>query len=171
MVETSGLENRRGLYVRRGFESLPFRHFRSMAVIKIERAAKKDAPYIKEKLKNYILDAEGASWKQFFVAKNNGKTMAFGRIIDHGGYFEIASLGVDYYHRKKGIGTKMLSFLIEEAKRLNPKKAIYGVTHRPGFLLKLGFKEIKKAPEALEYKKYHKCILPPSKIKIMRVVS
>jgi len=139
--------------------------------IEIQRAAEADAPYIEEKLKKYILDKDGANWKQFFVAKNSGKIVAFGRIIEHDEYFEIASLGVDYRHRKKGIGVKLLSFLIEEAKRLNPKKAIYGVTHRPGFLKKAGFKEIEKGPEALEYKKYNKCILPPSKIEIMRVVS
>jgi len=143
----------------------------TMKEIEIQRAVEADAPYIEEKLKKYILDKDGANWKQFFVAKNNGKIVAFGRIIEHDEYFEIASLGVDYYHRKKGIGVKLLSFLIEEAKRLNPKKAIYGVTHRPGFLKKAGFKEIEKGPEALEYKKYNKCILPPSKIEIMRVVS
>ena len=139
--------------------------------IEIQRAAEEDAPYIEEKLKKYILSDDGANWKQFFITKNNGKIVAFGRIIEYDEYFEIASLGVDYYHRKKGIGIKLLSFLIEEAKRLNPKKAIYGVTHRPGFLKKAGFKEIEKGPKALEYKKYNKCILPPSKIKIMRVVS
>ena len=142
-----------------------------MKEIEIQRAAEKDAPYIEEKLKKYILDDDGANWKQFFAAKNNGKIVAFGRIIEHNEYFEIASLGVDYYYRKKGIGVKLLLFLIEEAKRLNPKKAIYGVTHRPGFLKKVGFKKIEKGPEALEYKKYNKCILPPSKIEIMRVVS
>ena len=142
-----------------------------MKEIEIQRAAEEDAPYIEEKLKKYILDDDGANWKQFFAAKNNGKIVAFSRIIEHDKYFEIASLGVDYCHRKKGIGVKLLLFLIEEAKRLNPKKAIYGVTHRPEFLKKAGFKEIEKGPEALEYKKYNKCILPPSKIKIMRIVS
>ena len=82
-----------------------------MGEIKIERAKKEDWPYIQEKLKKYILDATDANWQQFFVAKNNDKTVAFGRIKDYGECFEIASLGVDYYHRGKGIGSKMILFL------------------------------------------------------------
>ena len=140
-----------------------------MENIRIQRAEQADWPYLKEKLHKYMLDAVGADWRKFFITKHNGKTVAFGRIIDHGDYFEIASLGVDYYHRGKGAGSRLLSFLVEEAKRLDPQKAIYGVTHRPGFVEKAGFKEIANAPEALEYKK-SKC-LDPSKIKIMKVGS
>ena len=138
-----------------------------MQNLEIQRAKEEDSPYIKEKLKKYILDDSDADWRQFFVAKAGSKTLAFARIIDYGDYFELASLGVDYYHRKRGIGRKMLLFLIEEARRLNPQKLIYGVTHRPHFLQPAGFKEVSAAPEALEYKKYNKCKLDPSKIKIM----
>ncbi len=134
----------------------------------ITKATEADAPYIAEKIKNYLLDSTNANWRQFFVAKRNNKTVAFGRTIDHGDFFEVASLGVDYYHRKQGTGLKMLLFLVEEAKRLNPQKAIYGVTHRPGFLKRAGFKEaLEQIPQPLEYKKQHKC-KDPSKIKIMR---
>lgn len=109
-----------------------------MQDLKIQRAKEEDFPYIKEKLKNYLLDATNVNWQQFFVAKTNGRTVAFARIIDHGHYFELASLGVDYYYRRKGIGTKMLLFLIEEARRIDKDRPIYGVTHRPGFLKKAG---------------------------------
>ena len=139
--------------------------------ITICRAQETDAPYIKEKLQKYILDSTNASWEQFFVTKNGGKTVAFGRIIDHGDFFEVASLGTDYYHRGKGIGTKMLLFLAEEAKRLDRQKPVYLVTHRPTFCQRAGFKKVTKAPEALKYKKYSKCILPPPKIKIMKLTS
>ncbi|MFC1480152.1 GNAT family N-acetyltransferase [Candidatus Omnitrophota bacterium] len=132
----------------------------------IHRAELEDWPYIKEKLHNYILDKNEADWQKFFVAKNGSKVVAFGRIINHGDYFEIGSLGVDYYHRGKGIGIQLLSFLVKEARKLDPQKAIYGVTHRPGFVEKAGFVEISNAPEALELKKSN-CI-DPSKVKIMR---
>ncbi|MEA3489392.1 MAG: GNAT family N-acetyltransferase [Candidatus Omnitrophota bacterium] len=135
--------------------------------ITIQPAEKKDWPYIREKLQKYILDADGATWQKFFVAKNCGRTVAFGRIIDHGGYFEIGSLGVDYYHRRKGLGIKLLKFLVEEAKRLDGRKEIYGVTHRPEFVRKAGFEEIASGPEALEHKKRHKC-KDPSRISIMK---
>jgi len=135
----------------------------------IQHAEEKDQPYIDEKLKKYLLDAEDAEWCRFFVAKHEGRTVAFGRVVDHGGYFEVASLGVDYYFRKKGIGNKMLLFLVGEAKRIDPEKDMYGVTHRPGFLVKAGFEEIPEGPETLEYKRHHKCKLDASKIKIMKL--
>jgi len=138
--------------------------------VTITKAKKEDAAYIREKLKKYLLDSTDADWDQFFVVKSKGKTVAFGRVIDHGDYFELASLGVDYYHRGKGIGKSITSFLIEEARRKDPARPIYLVTHRPGFFKKLGFDEVIKAPSALEYKRDNKCRLHPSRIKIMRLI-
>ena len=139
-----------------------------MCSLKILRARESDASYIEEKLKKYLLDSTDASWDKFFIAQENNKTVAFGRIIDHGECLEIASLGVDYYYRKKGIGLKMLFFLVEEAKRRDPKKPIYGLTHRPVFLKKAGFKEVAIGPQALVYKRRYKCVLDVSKNKIMK---
>ena len=142
-----------------------------MKEIEIERAKEKDWSYIQEKLKKYILDSTDGNWKQFFVAKNSGKTVAFGRIKDHKEYFEIASLGVDYYHRGKGIGTKILLLLTEKAKRQNPEKPIYAISHKPAFLKKAGFGEIASAPGALEYKKKTICKLDPANSRIMKLKS
>ena len=136
--------------------------------IEICRAKQKDMPYIKEKIQKYVLDADSSDFRQFFVVKNNAITVAFGRIIDHGEYFELASLGVDYYHRKKGFGTKLLRFLIEQARNMNSQKPIYGVTHRPEFLRNSGFEEINIYPKALSYKKNYMCKLDESRIKIMQ---
>jgi N-acetylglutamate synthase-like GNAT family acetyltransferase len=141
-----------------------------LADITIQRAELKDWPYIKEKLMKYALDSNNASYEQFFTAKLDDKTVGFGRIINRHGVSELASLGVDYYCRKAGIGKALLKFLIEKAKQVYPNNPIYGVTHRPGFLASFGFKEVEDAPEALKHKKYHECILNPSKIKIMRLV-
>ncbi|MFH1646054.1 MAG: GNAT family N-acetyltransferase [Candidatus Omnitrophota bacterium] len=138
-----------------------------MANIVITRAAKEDAPYIEEKLKNYLLDAADARWQDFFVLKADGKTVSFARILDRGDYVEIASLGVDYYHRDKGYGVMMLKFIAEEAKKQFPSKKIYGVTHRPGFLKKIGFVESEEEPEELKIKQDNS--KDPSKVKIMRL--
>lgn len=137
-----------------------------MEEARIQKAEEKDWPYIKEKLENYLLDADNADWTQFYVVRLGSKTAAFARIIDRGEVFELASLGVDYYHRKKGIGIMLLKFIIKEAKRIDPSKPIYGVTHRPGFLLKAGFVEAPSAPLVLEEKRQTKCKYP-SKVKIM----
>ncbi|MDP8292679.1 MAG: GNAT family N-acetyltransferase [Candidatus Orphnella occulta] len=141
-----------------------------MADIKIEKAQECDWPYIKEKLKKYVLDGTDAQWHQFFVAKFDGKTVGFARIIERGNAIEIASVGVDYYQRKKGVGKNLLKFLIEKAKELYPNKPIFGVTHRPGFLAPFGFKEVEDAPEVFKHKKSHGCVLHHSKIKIMRLM-
>lgn len=138
-----------------------------MAEIIIKKAEETDWPYIQEKMGKYLLDADNARWQDFFVVKNSGKTVAFARIIDHGEYVELASIGVDYYHRTEGHGVRLLSFLTKEATRLHPGKDIYGVTHRPGFVRKGGFEAVETAPEALEYKKNHKC-KDPSRITIMK---
>jgi len=135
--------------------------------VKIQKAKQEDWPYIQEKLKNYLLDATDATWQQFFVLKNGEKIVAFARIKDHGEYFELASLGVDYYHRKKGYGTKMLEFIIQEAKSMDPNKPIYGVTHKTEWFESFGFQEADTYPEYLDHKKNHVCTYP-YKIKIMR---
>jgi N-acetylglutamate synthase-like GNAT family acetyltransferase len=137
--------------------------------ISITKAQETDWPYIREKLEKYALDNHDAQWHHFFSAKTDDKIVGFARIIDRIDYVELASLGVDYYYRSRGIGKKLLEFLISEAKRVYPGKPIYGVTHRPGFLSLFGFKEVEEAPPELKYKKYNECILEPSKIKIMRL--
>ena len=142
-----------------------------MEELRIQKAEESDFPYIRGKLRKYILDAENASWEQFFVAKKADKTVAFGRIIDHDTYFEIASLGVDYYHRKKGIGRELLHFLIEEAKKRDRAKPIYIVSHAPDFFRKVGFEEVLDAPKELEEKKRKQCILKPAQSRIMKLVS
>lgn len=137
--------------------------------IEIRRAEAEDTSFIEERLKKYILDSTRIDWAQFFVGRVKNKTVAFGRIIDHGDFFEIASLGVDYYHRRKGIGRRMLSFLVQEARRRNACKPIYGVTHIEQFLTKCGFIPVKNGyPDYLDYKRKHICKLDESKLKIMK---
>ena len=89
--------------------------------------------------------------------------------LDHGDSFEIASLGVDYYHRKEGIGKEMLSFLIRQAKKIDAGKPIYGITHVPDFTGSCGFVEVTgDYPEYLAHKRKHGCHLDRSRIKIVK---
>ena len=139
-----------------------------MQEIKFDKVKQKDRSYIEEKLKKYVLDSTNLDWKDFFVARNKNKPVAFGRIVDHGDFFEIASLGVDYYYRKKGVGRKILQFLAKEARGRNQGKPIYIVTDKPDFFKKIGFKERDIYPAYLGYKRHCKCISHASKIKIMK---
>jgi len=136
---------------------------------KIAKAKKKDFPYIREKLRKYLLDSTNVHWAQFFVVKIRDTVVSFGRIIDHGHFFEIASLGVDYYHRKKGVGKKMLAYLVQEARRLDGQKPIYGVTHVERFVGTCGFVRVESNyPDYLEYKRKYMCRLDESRISIMK---
>ncbi|MFC1594179.1 GNAT family N-acetyltransferase [Candidatus Omnitrophota bacterium] len=128
--------------------------------VKIYKARESDWPYIQEKLQKYLLDATDADWKDFFVLKKGERTVAFARILDHAEYFELASLGVDYYYRKKGFGKRMLEFLIQEARSMDSGKPIYGVTHLPVLLKKVGFQEVNSYPENLDHKKNNICKYP-----------
>jgi len=141
--------------------------------IEIKKATKRDMPYIREKIRKYWLDGKRLSADQFFVAKvvkKRNRIAAFGRIIDHGDFFELASLGVDFYYRGHGRANKMMNFMIKEAKRKDRKKEVFGVTHIPKFISKFGFKEVKSFPEKLEHKRKKGCKLSPSKIKIMKLM-
>lgn len=137
--------------------------------IEIKKAKQGDFSYIQEKIKKYLLDSSNIDWRQFFVGKTEDAIVAFGRIIDHGGFFEIASLGVDYYHRKKGLGKMMLSFLVQEARGSNLQKPIYGVTHVSDFVASCGFvRADNDYPAYLDYKRNNLCRLEPSRICIMK---
>ncbi len=137
--------------------------------IKIHRAKKSDLAYIQEKLKNYLLDFTKIDWRQFFVARWQDKVIAFGRIIDHGEFFEIASLGVDYYHRRKGLGRKMLAFLVRKAKNTDGQKPIYGVTHVERFVVSCGFMLVKdNYPAYLDHKRKYICHLGQSRISVVK---
>lgn len=137
--------------------------------IQIRKAETKDLPFIEEKLKNYILDSTAIDWTQFFAARIKDKTVAFGRIIDHGDSFEIASLGVDYYHRKRGIGRKITSFLVQEIRKRDPQKPIYGVTHLKQFLVGCGFTQVEdNYPDYLDHKRKHICKLDESRFTVMK---
>jgi len=129
---------------------------------------KENIPYIEEKLKKYALDSTDIDWQQFFVAKLENKCVAFGRIIDHGEYFELASLGVDWYHRKKGIGAKMFRFLIGQTTARDKTKPIYIVTHRHNYFSKFGFRDVAVFPDYLGCKRTNKCLLDPSKLHVMK---
>lgn len=137
--------------------------------IEISKAKKKDSFYVQEMIKKYLLDSTNVNWRQFFLARAQDRIVSFGRIVDHGDFFEIASLGVDYYHRRKGIGRTMLIFLIQEASRKNAQKPIYGVTHLERFLASCGFVQVKdNYPVSLDYKRKYICRLDESRISIMK---
>jgi len=139
-----------------------------MGELKFCKAQKQDWPYIQEKIKKYMLDGTDASYDQFYIAKLGDKTVAFGKIFDRGDFFEIGTLGVDYYHRGKNIGVKLLDFIISEVRKIDASKDIYGVTHVPWFPAKSGFKEVSQWPDFIEEKIEKVFSIDRSKITVMK---
>ena len=140
-----------------------------MNTIAIQSAGPEDLAYIKEKIRKYLLDDTDIQLEHFCVAKKKGKTIGFGRLLDHGDFFELASLGVDYYYRKKGIGTQLTQFFIDAVRNQQADKPMYLVTHVPEYFNRFGFREVKAYPHYLR-KKRNACRLDRSKITIMRFV-
>lgn len=71
---------------------------------------------------------------------------------------EIKSLAVSENHQRKGIGIKIVNYLLNESKELKLKK-VFALTYVPNFFLKLGFKKIDK--NKLPQKIWSDCINCP----------
>lgn len=76
---------------------------------------------------------------------------------------------MDYYQRKKGIGTKILQFLLEETNKCDANKDVYIVTYIPDFFKRCGLEEVVECPAYLKQKRESKCHLDKSRISIMKV--
>jgi amino-acid N-acetyltransferase len=57
---------------------------------------------------------------------------------------EIKSLAVDEHHKSRGVGSMLVTAAVEQAKRLGLSK-VFGLTLKPQFFEKLGFKVIDKS--------------------------
>lgn len=71
---------------------------------------------------------------------------------------EIKSLAVKRNRHGKGIGSKLITTCIKEAKELGTKK-LFVLTYKPGFFRKFGFKKIKHS--SLPHKIWAECINCP----------
>ncbi|HON55636.1 MAG TPA: N-acetyltransferase [bacterium] len=71
---------------------------------------------------------------------------------------EVRSLATRQDYQHHGLGKKIISYLIKEAKKIGIKK-IFALTYKPGFFEKCGFKIINK--DALPKKVWTECIKCP----------
>ncbi|MDD5405882.1 MAG: N-acetyltransferase [Sulfurovaceae bacterium] len=70
---------------------------------------------------------------------------------------EIRSLIVHPNYKGQGIGAKMVSFCLDEARNIGVEQDVLALTYAPNFFEKLGFIEIKKE-EIPEHKIWADCI-------------
>ena len=110
-------------------------------------ASEKDFPVIERLAKNFDLDREDATWKQFVVAKNDNDVIGLGRLRTYPECTEIATVGVIPDERNKGVG----SAIVKELVRMAPSE-IFVTCVIPSFFQKLGFETVKHYPPVLQKK-------------------
>lgn len=117
-------------------------------------ASQNDMPIIEHLAKELDLDRENMDYNQFTIVKKDDKIIGFGRLREYKAtnnqpedYFEIATVGVIYEERKKGIG----SLIIKELIRKGPSE-IFITCVIPDFFKKLGFYLVKQYPSVLQKK-------------------
>lgn len=126
--------------------------WKNMTEILIRKARKKDLLSIQRLLSTYFLDMEELEPEDFILAENEGRVIgcaALIRGISRGKRFlELHSIAVHPNFRGKGIGTRLMEYIINTIEgntirdrdtngSLNPE--LYVRTTAPDFFEKLGF--------------------------------
>ncbi|NQU73980.1 MAG: N-acetyltransferase, partial [Candidatus Omnitrophica bacterium] len=92
----------------------------------------------------------------FFVFEHKGKVVGCAALhVCWQDLGEVKSLAVLNTRQHKGIGKKLLSACLKEAKRLGLKK-IFALTYKPSYFEQFGFREIEK--KNLPHKIWVDCI-------------
>jgi N-acetylglutamate synthase-like GNAT family acetyltransferase len=110
-------------------------------------AAEQDMPIIEKFAQKLDLDCENFHYKEFIKAQKEGQLIGFGRLRKYSNCTELATLGVLLTERKKGVGSAIVSKLIE----IGPKE-IFVTCVIPDFFKKVGFIQVKEYPAVLQKK-------------------
>ena len=94
--------------------------------------------------------------RDFWVYVEDGKIFGCAALhVSWEDLAEVKSLAVEESKQSKGIGRRLLSTCLEEAKNLKIKK-VFALTFKPEFFKKYGFKKIDKSK--LPHKIWSECI-------------
>lgn len=94
--------------------------------------------------------------REFYVVIQGDKVIACGALhISWEDLAEVKSMAVAPEFVRKGLGKKLLTKLLIEAKQLGVQK-VFALTYKPKFFVKLGFRRIKK--DLLPHKVWTECI-------------
>lgn len=118
-----------------------------MTEIQIRKAEKKDLLSIQRLLSTYFLDMENLGPEDFILAEMGGKITGCAAPVrgTYGdrNFLEIHSIAVHPNFRGKGIGKRLIDYIINTLKDPdnsdNPVCELYVRTGSPGFFEKLGF--------------------------------
>jgi amino-acid N-acetyltransferase len=91
----------------------------------------------------------------FFVVETDGQVVGCCALeVIWSDLAEIKSLAVDEHHKGSGVGTMLVTAAVDEARRLGLPR-VFGLTLKPQFFEKLGFKVIDK--DSLPMKVWSDC--------------
>lgn len=94
--------------------------------------------------------------RNYVVAEDHGKVVGCSTLeITWDALAEIRSLAIKEGHQGKGIGSKLVDLLMQDAKGLGVKK-VFALTYKPKFFERFGFKVIDK--QSLPHKVWTICL-------------
>lgn len=136
-----------------------------MTEIIIRKAEKKDLPAIQRLLSTYFLDMEELEPEDFVLAEKEGKVIGCATLIrdtlNEITFLELHSIAVHPNFRGKGIGTRLMEYLINTIVSSEMPGALvcelYVRTTAPGFFEKLGFMTLQDAEKLLLWEDCRKC--------------
>ncbi|AKB73359.1 GCN5-related N-acetyltransferase [Methanosarcina lacustris Z-7289] len=136
-----------------------------MTEILIRNAEKKDLPAIQRLLSTYFLDMEELEPEDFVLAEKEGKVIGCAALIrdtsNENTFLELHSIAVHPNLRGKGIGTRLMEYLINTIDSPEMPGAqvceLYVRTTAPGFFEKLGFITMQDAEKLLIWEDCRKC--------------
>lgn len=134
--------------------------------ILLEKPTLEDIPSMQKLVKDYVKDGiilprsddeVANSIRSYIVARVEGDIVGFAALYIYSqNLAEIRTLVTDKKYQKMGIGTSVVSALLEEGKRLGLKRVL-SLTFEKNFFLKQGFSEVSKE-EIPEHKVWEDCI-------------
>ncbi len=136
-----------------------------MTEISIRKAEKKDLPAIQRLLSTYFLDMEDLEPEDFVLAEKEGKVIGCAALIrdtlNEKTFLELHSIAVHPNLRGKGIGTRLMEYLINNIDSPETPGVqvceLYVRTTAPVFFEKLGFITLQDAEKLLIWEDCRKC--------------
>lgn len=113
--------------------------------INIRKANNFDMAFIESAMERFELYYDHLKAEEFSVAELNDELLGFVRVLEFNDVHELSALGVDENFRNKGIGKKLLNYLLEEY----PTHEIYIATTMEKFFEKFGFTRVEAAPKVI----------------------
>lgn len=136
-----------------------------MKEVLIRKAEKGDLLSIQRLLSTYFLDMEELEPEDFVLAEMEGKVVGCAALIrstsGKENFFEVHSIAVHPNLRGKGIGTRLMEYIINTLESQNiPGSSVYELyarTTSPGFFGKLGFIKVQDAEKPVLWTDCKEC--------------